>query len=51
MLTNSNTYLVRELYAPFANRMMMEVGSKGPINCKAAKREGHSDLIICNYKL
>ena len=40
MLTNSNTYLVRELYAPFA---ITEV------NCKAAKREGHTDLIIRNY--
>jgi DNA adenine methylase len=46
MLTNSNTALVRELYAPFA---ITEVGSKRPINCKAAKREGHMDLIIRNY--
>jgi len=23
--------------------------SKRPINCKAAKREGHTDLIILNY--
>jgi DNA adenine methylase len=46
MLTNSNTPLVRELYAPFA---IIEVGSKRPINCKAAKREGHTDLIIRNY--
>jgi len=46
MLTNSNTTLVRELYAPFA---ITEVDSKRVINCKAAKREGHSDLIICNY--
>ncbi len=48
MLTNSNTPLVRELYAPFA-RNTIEVNSKRVINCKAAKREGHSDLIICNY--
>ena len=40
MLTNSNTPLVRELY-----------GSTRAINCKAAKREGHTDLIIRNYKL
>src|SRR5919206_501642 len=46
MLTNSNTPLVRELYAPF---VITEVGSKRAINCKAAKREGHSDLIIRNY--
>ena len=50
MLTNSNTPLVRELYAPFA-RNTIEVSSKRAINCKAAKRDGHSDLIICNYKL
>jgi DNA adenine methylase len=48
MLTNSNTSLVRELYAPFA-RNTLEVDSKRAINCKAAKREGHTDLIICNY--
>jgi DNA adenine methylase len=46
MLTNSNTPLVREFYAPF---VMVEVVSKRAINCKAAKREGHSDLIIRNY--
>ena len=48
MLTNSNTPLVRELYAPFATSTM-EVDSKRAINCKASKREGHSDLIIRNY--
>ena len=46
MLTNSDTPLVRELYAPFA---ITEVGSKRAINCKASNREGHSDLIIRNY--
>ncbi len=29
----------------------IEVDSKRAINCKAAKREGHTDLIIRNYKL
>jgi DNA adenine methylase len=48
MLTNSNTPLVRELYADYANNTI-EVGSKRAINCKAAKREGHTDLIISNY--
>ena len=48
MLTNSNTPLVRELYAPFA-RHTIEVKSKRAINCKASKREGHTDLIIRNY--
>jgi site-specific DNA-adenine methylase len=48
MLTNSNTSLVRELYAPFAI-YAVEVDSKRAINCKATKREGHKDLIICNY--
>jgi len=48
ILTNSNTPLVRELYSPF---VITEVGSKRAINCNAPKREGHSDLIICNYKL
>ena len=48
MLTNSNTPLVRELYAPFA-RNTIEVDSKRAINCKAAEREGHTDLIIRNY--
>ena len=46
MLTNSNTPLVRELYAPFANK---ELDSKRAINCKASKREDHNDLIIRNY--
>jgi DNA adenine methylase len=46
MLTNSNTASVRELYTPFA---ITETDSKRPINCKAAKREGHTDLIIRNY--
>ena len=46
MLTNSNTHLVRELYTPFA---LTEVNSKRAINCMAAKREGHTDLIIRNY--
>jgi DNA adenine methylase len=48
MLINSNTPLVRELYADYANNTI-EVGSKRAINCKAAKREGHTDLIIRNY--
>jgi len=48
MLTNSNTPFVRELYAPFASNTM-EVNAKRVINCKASKREGHSDLIIRNY--
>jgi DNA adenine methylase len=48
MLTNSNTSLVRELYADFA-KYTTEVGSKRAINCKASKREGHTDLIIRNY--
>jgi DNA adenine methylase len=48
MLTNSNTPLVRELYAPFA-KYTIEVDSKRTINCKALKREGHTDLIIRNY--
>jgi len=46
MLTNSNTPLVRELYAPF---VITEVNSKRVINCNAEKREGHTDLIIRNY--
>jgi DNA adenine methylase len=50
MLTNSNTPLVRELYAPFA-KYIIEINSKRAINCKASKREGHTDLIIRNYKL
>jgi DNA adenine methylase len=50
MLTNSDTSLVRELYSDFA-KYTKEVDSKRAINCKAAKREGHTDLIIRNYKL
>jgi site-specific DNA-adenine methylase len=38
MLTNSNTPLVRELYAPFAKHTK-EVDSARAINCKAAKRD------------
>ena len=48
MLTNSNTPLVRELYAPF-DRHTKPVISKRAINCNASKREGHTDLIIRNY--
>ena len=48
MLTNSSTPLVRELYAPFAEHTV-EVSSKRAINCKGAKRQGHTDLIIRNY--
>jgi len=48
MLTNSDTPLVRELYAPFAKHTI-EVCSKRAINCKASKRGGHADLIIRNY--
>ena len=48
MLTNSNTPFVRKLYADFAMNTT-EVDSKRAINCKAAKREGHTDLIIRNY--
>jgi DNA adenine methylase len=48
MLTNSNTDFIRELYSDFA-RNTVEVGSRRAINCKAAKREGHTDLIIRNY--
>jgi DNA adenine methylase len=50
LLTNSNTTLVRELYSDFA-KYTIEVDSKRAINCKASKREGHTDLIIRNYKL
>ena len=50
MLTNSNTPLVRELYAPFA-KYTIEVDSKRAINSNTAKREDHTDLIIRNYKL
>ena len=48
MLTNSSTPLVRELYTAYANNTI-EVGSKRAINCKASKRQGHTDLIIRNY--
>ena len=48
MLTNSNTPLVRELYADFDSHTV-EVRSKRAISCKAAKGEGHTDLIIHNY--
>ena len=46
MLTNSNTALVREFYAPF---VIAEISSKRVINCKATKRKDHMDLIVCNY--
>jgi hypothetical protein len=48
LLTNSNTPLVRELYASFS-RNIIKLGSKRAINCKASKREGYTDLIIRNY--
>jgi DNA adenine methylase len=48
MLTNSNTPLIRELYADFA-KFTVQAESKRSINCKGSKREGHTDLIIRNY--
>ena len=48
MLTNSSTPLVRKLYASF-DEHTVEVSSKRAINCKGAKRQGHTDLIIRNY--
>ena len=48
MSTNSKTPFVRELYAPFAE-YTVEVRSKRAINCKAAKRQDHTDLVVRNY--
>ena len=44
-MTNSNSAFIRELYAPFA-RNTIEIDSTRAINCKASKRQGHTDLII-----
>ena len=48
MLTNSDTPSIREFYVPFAEHTK-KVESKRAINCKASKRQGHTDLIIRNY--
>ena len=48
MLTNSDTPLINELYAPFAKHTI-KIKSNRSINSKGDKRKGHTDLIIRNY--
>jgi hypothetical protein len=49
-MDHNHIYFFSKLLADFASNTI-EVDSKRAINCKGAKREGHSDLIICKYKL
>jgi DNA adenine methylase len=48
MLSNSNTPLIRELYAKVA-KDIREVNAIRAINCKGSGRIGHTELIIHNY--
>src|SRR5919106_229622 len=48
MLSNSNTPLIRELYAKLA-KDVREVNAIRAINCKGSGRIGHTELIIRNY--
>ena len=47
MLSNSNTPLIRELYAKLA-KDIREVNAIRAINCKGSGRIGHMELIIRN---
>jgi len=46
LLSNSNTELIKNLYSSFN---IKEVEVIRAINCKGAKRLGHTELVICNY--
>src|SRR5919197_749036 len=48
LLSNSDTYFIRELYSDFA-KYIVEVDVIRSINSKGSKRAGHKELIIRNY--
>jgi DNA adenine methylase len=48
LLSNLDTPLIRKLYSNFSSHFK-EVNVSRAINCKASKRVGHRELLICNY--
>jgi DNA adenine methylase len=48
MLSNSNTKLVRELYADF-EATTVEIESGRMINCIGSERKGYRELVVMNY--
>jgi DNA adenine methylase len=48
LLSNSDTYFIKELYSDFAE-YITEVDAVRAINSKGSKRAGHKELIIRNY--
>jgi DNA adenine methylase len=49
MLSNSDTPFIRELYSDF-KEYTKQVSALRTINCKAAKRTGHRELLLRNYE-
>ena len=50
LLSNSDTPFIRELYGDFKEYTSQVSGVLRAINCKAAKRSGHMELLIRNYE-
>ena len=48
MLSNSNTKLVRELYADY-EATTVEIESGRMINCIGSERKGYRELVVMNY--
>ena len=48
MLSNSNTKLVRELYAEYQTNIF-ELTADRMINCIGSERRGYSELVVLNY--
>jgi len=48
MLSNSNTKLVRELYADYQGNIF-ELTADRMINCIGSERRGYSELVVLNY--
>lgn len=46
IMSNSDTPLIRRLYANYAQH---RVEAARAINCKPARRRGHTELLICNF--
>lgn len=46
IMSNSDTPLIRRLYSSYAQH---RVEAARAINCKPARRRGHTELLICNF--
>jgi DNA adenine methylase len=46
IMSNSDTPLIRRLYSSY---VLHKVSAARAINCKAAGRRGHTELLICNF--